>query len=131
MQNTLMPKGAEQTASGAPHLDLSRIAQDLQIRKVQVESVVQLLDEGNTVPAVNNLQEILPTLLNPEKELNTAEDVLLGVQHILAEQIAETADVRAAVRFILWETGRLCTAKSEKLAENQGLEYKDYFQFTE
>src|SRR5262245_12752991 len=231
MQNTLMPKGAEQTASGAPHLDLSRIAQDLQIRKVQVESVVQLLDDGNTVrfitryrkertggldeeviriiqarvgllrqlaerkqtilksidgqgklsdelrhailvadtskrledlylpykpkkatlatkardkgleplalalwnrdPAVANLPEILPTLLNPEKELNTAEDVLLGVQHILAEQIAETADVRAAVRFILWETGRLCTAKSEKLAENQGLEYKDYFQFTE
>ena len=34
------------------HLDLSRIAQDLQIRKVQVESVVQLLDEGNTVPFI-------------------------------------------------------------------------------
>ena len=33
-------------------LDLSRIAQDLQIRKTQVESVVQLLDEGNTVPFI-------------------------------------------------------------------------------
>ncbi len=30
-------------------VDLGRIAQDLQIRRVQVESVVQLLDEGNTV----------------------------------------------------------------------------------
>src|SRR5947209_19982143 len=30
--------------------DLSRIAQDLQIRRGQVETVVQLLDEGNTVP---------------------------------------------------------------------------------
>jgi uncharacterized protein len=212
-------------------LDCSRIAQDLQIRKVQVESVVQLLDEGNTVPfitryrkertgglneevirliqsrvghlrqlaerkqtilkslegqgklteelraailgadtskrledlylpykpkkrtlatiarerglgplalaiwtqdkAVANLGEVLPTLVNPEKELKTAEDVLLGVKHILAEQVAETADVRAAVRSVLWETGKLCAAKSEKLAEGQGLDYKDYFQFTE
>src|SRR5260370_6776317 len=179
-------------------VDFARIAQDLQIRKVQVESVVQLLDEGNTVPfitryrkertggldeeiirqiqarvahlrqlaerkqtifksiegqgkltdelrsailsadtakrledlyqpykpkkrtlatiarergleplalaiwnkdpAVANLGELLPTIVNPEKELATAEDVRLGVQHILAEQIAETAGVRAAVR---------------------------------
>jgi uncharacterized protein len=212
-------------------LDLSRIAQDLQIRKVQVESVVGLLDEGNTVPfitryrkertgglneeiirqiqarvahlrqlaerrhtilksiegqgkltdelrsailaadtakrledlyqpykpkkrtlatiarergleplalamwnrdpAVLNLSEVLPGMVNPEKQLNTPDDVLLGVQHLLAEQIADTAEVRAAVRVVLWETGQLCTAKSETVAEGQGLEYKDYFQFTE
>jgi uncharacterized protein len=211
--------------------DFARIAQDLQIRKVQVESVVTLLDEGNTVPfitryrkertgglneivirqiqariaslrqladrkqtilksiegqgkltdelraaiqaadnpkrledlylpykpkkrslattarergleplalavwnrdpAVANLPEVLPSMVNPEKELNTPEDVLAGVQHILAEQIAETADVRAAVRAILWDTGKLTTTKPENLAEGQGLEYKDYFQFTE
>src|SRR5581483_3451304 len=169
-----------------PH-DLSRIAQDLQIRKAQVEAVVQLLDDGNTVPfitryrkertggldevqirriqyrvtqlrdlagrkqtvlrsianqgkltdelardilaadnprrledlylpfkpkkrtlatdarergleplalaiwdrdpAVANLAEILPTTVNPEKGLNTPEDVLQGVGHILAERI--------------------------------------------
>ena len=45
--------------------------------------------------------------------------------------VAETADVRAGVRSVLWETGKLCSAKSEKLAEGQGLDYKDYFQFTE
>ena len=44
MQPTSMPKAAP----GAEHLDLSRIAQDLQIRKLQVEAVVHLLDEGNT-----------------------------------------------------------------------------------
>src|SRR5437764_2533684 len=163
-------------------VDLGRIAQDLQIRRVQVESVVQLLDEGNTVPFITryrkertgnlnevaireiqvrvgrlrelaerketilksieaqgklgdelraairaadnakrledlylpykpkkrtlataarekgleplalaiwhrdpvaaNLEELLPTLVNPEKELNTVEDVKAGVQHI-------------------------------------------------
>jgi uncharacterized protein len=225
MQTSLVPQGEH------GHLDLSRIAQDLQIRKVQVESVVQLLDEGNTIPfitryrkertgglneevlriiqervgllrqlaerkqtilksienqgkltdelraailaadnpkrledlylpykpkkrtlattarekgleplalavwnrdpAVNDLNAVLPTLVNPEKELNTPDDVLAGVQHILAELVAETADVRAVVRNVLWDTGKLCTTKSEKLAEGQGLDYKDYFQFTE
>src|SRR5438105_4895840 len=239
MQTPVMPKGVDPppgatTGGGAKRehpLDLSRIAQDLQIRKVQVESVVGLLDEGNTVPfitryrkertgglnedlirqiqarvahlrqlaerrqtilksiegqgkltdelrsailtadsakrledlyqpykpkkrtlaaiarergleplaaaiwnrdpAVLNLSEVLPGMVNPEKELNTPDDVLLGVQHILAEQVADTAEVRAAVRTVLWETGKLCTAKSETVAEGHGLEYKDYFQFTE
>jgi len=212
-------------------LDCSRIAQDLQIRKVQVESAVGLLDEGNTVPfitryrkertgglneevlrqiqtrvnllrqladrkqtilksienqgkltdalrgaivgadsakrledlylpykpkkrslataardkgleplalaiwhrdpAVANLGEVLPAMVNPEKGLQTPEDILAGVKHLLAESVAETADVRAAVRSVLWETGKLTATKSEKLGQGQGLEYKDYFQFTE
>ncbi len=212
-------------------LDLSRIAQDLQIRKVQVEAVVQLLDEDNTIPfitryrkertggldeevlrtiqervgllrqladrkqtilksiagqdkltddlkaailaadnpkrledlylpykpkkrtlataarekgleplalsiwnrdpAVNNLDEVLPAMVNPEKELATVDDVKTGVMHILAELVAEAADVRAGVRAVLWDTGKLTTTKSEKLAEGQGLDYKDYFQFSE
>jgi uncharacterized protein len=213
-------------------LECSRIAQDLQIRKVQVESVVQLLDDGNTVPfitryrkertgglneevireiqgrvqflrqlhdrkhtilksieaqgrltdelreaieradttkrledlylpykpkkrslagaarekgleplalafwhsdaaAAGTLDELFASLANPERQLNSAEDVRQGVQHILAEMIAETADVRAAVRRMLWETGRIASAKNEKLGETQGLDYKDYFQFTE
>src|SRR5262245_54790525 len=217
--------------SSEMHLDLSRIAQDLQIRKVQVESVVQLLDEGNTVPfitryrkektgglneevirtiqarvtaqrrladrkqsilksiegkgklteelrqailaadtnkrlddlylpfkggretlaqkaiergleplaaavwsgdpAVPNLTEFVATLINPEKELNTPEDVLLGVQHILADLISKTAEVRASVRAYLWDAARVSTTKSEKLAENQGQAFKNYFQFSE
>jgi uncharacterized protein len=212
-------------------LDCSRIAQDLQIRKVQVENVVQLLDEGNTIPfitryrkertgglneevirqvqgrikllrqlsdrkqtilksiegqgkltaelraaiqvaetskrledlyipykpkkrslataarergleplalavwfrdsAVANLDEILPGFVNPDKELPTPAEVRTGVQHILAELISETADVRAAVRSIVWESGKICSAKHEKVADGQGLEYKDYFQFAE
>lgn len=212
-------------------LDLGRIAQDLQIRKVQVESVVQLLDEGNTVPfitryrkertgglnedvirtvqtrvaslrqladrkqsilksienqgkltddlraaivnaetpkrledlylpykpkkrtlattarerglepfaaaiwnrdpAVANLNEVLPTLVNPEKELPTQVEVLAGAQHILAELIAETAENRSAMRMFLWDTAKLTTTKNETLAEGQGLDFKDYFQFAE
>jgi transcriptional accessory protein Tex/SPT6 len=215
----------------AKNPDFSRVAQDLQIRRVQVESVVQLLDEGNTVPfitrfrkektgglneetirliqsrvralrqladrkqtilksiesqgkltdelraaitaaessrrlddlylpfkpkkrspattarergleplalaiwnrdpAVANLEEVLPTLVNPDQSLATPEEVKLGVQQILAELIADSADVRAAVRSVLWDTGKLVVSKSDKLPEGQGIDYKDYFQFTE
>jgi uncharacterized protein len=211
--------------------ELSRIAQDLQIRKIQVENVVALLDEGNTVPfitryrkertgglneevirqiqarvqylrqladrkqtilksletqgkladdllaailaadtskrledlylpyrpkkrtlataarekglepladaiwsrdpAVANLSDVLPGMVNPEKGLNTVEEALQGVQHILAERVSETAEVRAAVRTVLWKTGKLVTARAESVPEGKGLEYKDYFQFSE
>src|SRR5437868_2718969 len=46
------------TSKGTEHpLDLSRIAQDLQIRKVQVENTIQLLDEGNTVPFITRYRK--------------------------------------------------------------------------
>ncbi|MCS6851682.1 MAG: RNA-binding transcriptional accessory protein [Gemmataceae bacterium] len=212
-------------------LDVSRIAQDLQLRKVQVENVVQLLDEGNpppfiaryrkertgglpedlirkiktrvsllrklaerkqsilksletqgklteelrsaieaaetvnrledlylpfkpkkqtpaTVarergleplaqaiwdrdPAVANLDEVVAGMVNPDQGLTTSAEVLHGVHHILAEKVAETADIRAAVRSLLWETGKLTTSRSESLKDGEGLEYKDYFQFAE
>ncbi|HQR05227.1 MAG TPA: Tex family protein [Gemmatales bacterium] len=213
------------------HFDLGRIAQDLQIRKVQVDAVVHLLDEGNTIPfitryrkertgglnedvlrqiqkrvqqqrtlaerkqtilrnittqgkltdelreailhcdhpkrledlylpykpkkkslaaaarekglgelaasiwnrdpVVSNLTELLPTLLNPEKGLNTAEDILTGVGHILAEQIAELPEVRDLGRRFLWDTARLVVTKNDNVAEGQGIEFKDYFTYNE
>jgi uncharacterized protein len=45
-------------------VDLGRIAQDLQIRRVQVESVVQLLDEGNTVPFITRYRKEVTGNLN-------------------------------------------------------------------
>jgi protein Tex len=225
MHNSSHPAGSATVS------DLSRIAQDLQIRKVQVENVVQLLDEGNTVPfitryrkertgglneevirrvqqrilqsrqlaerkqtilksiegqgklteplreailaadnpkrledlylpfkpkkkslatdardkgleplaiaiwtkdpAAANLADVLPGMLNPEKQLNTADDVLAGVGHILAEQIAEMADVRGPVRLVMWDTGELVSAKADNITEEQGKDFRDYFAFRE
>jgi uncharacterized protein len=47
-------------------LECSRIAQDLQIRKLQVESVVHLLDEGNTVPFITRYRKERTGGLNEE-----------------------------------------------------------------
>ena len=213
-------------------LDFSRIAQDLQIRKLQVEAVVQLLDEGNTIPYIARyrhektgglseevlrqiksrvvyqrqqadrkqtilksieaqgklteelrqallkadtpkrvedlympfkprkksqaagarekgleplalalwhadpataapLEELLPVLVNPERDVKTPEEVKVGVQLILAEYMAETAEIRAPLRVLMWETGKIVAVKSDKLPEGQGLEYKDFFAFSE
>src|SRR3954462_7099571 len=47
-------------------LDFSRIAQDLQIRKIQVENAVQLLDDGNTVPFITRYRKERTGGLNEE-----------------------------------------------------------------
>lgn len=213
------------------HQDVGRIAQDLQIRKIQVEAVAQLLDEGYAVPymarfckdrigflnedvirqvqrrilllrqvsdrkqailrnlqtqgkltdelqaaiqnadtnkrledlylpykprkksptaswrdkgleplalaiwqrdpAVQNLDELWPTFINPEKELATAEVVQEGVRILIAEAIGETAAVRETARRYLWEHAKWRIERAASLPEGQGLEFKDYFNFSD
>lgn len=211
--------------------DLSRIAQDLQVRKAQVEAVVQLSDDGNTVPfitryrkertgglnedairrilervqllrqladrkqtilrsianqgkltdalveailtaehpkrledlylpykpkkrtlasdardkgleplalaiwnrdpAVDNLDEVLPGMVDGWKQLHDVNDVITGVRNILAELVAELAEVRGPLRLFLWDTGLLVSHKLDNVPEAKGLEYRDYFDFKE
>jgi uncharacterized protein len=65
-------------------VDLGRIAQDLQIRRVQVESVVQLLDEGNTVAFITRYRKERTGNLNEV----TIREIQLRVQRLreLAER---------------------------------------------
>ncbi|MCU0703416.1 MAG: helix-hairpin-helix domain-containing protein [Fimbriiglobus sp.] len=210
--------------------ELARIAQDFQIRRVHVEAVVQLLEEGNTIPfitryrkertggldeemlrriqlrvnalkaladrkqtilrsiagqgrlsdelvgaileadnikrledlylpfkpkkrtlasdardkglepaalavwhrdeAAANLTETLAGLVNPDKALNTPDDVATGIRHILAEYIAEDANVRGPVRLFLRDTAVIVTTKGD-VPEGKGQEFRDYFDFKE
>lgn len=212
-------------------VDLGRIAQDLQIRKIQVESVVELLDEGNTVPFVTryrkertgglnevqireiqarvqkirdlndrkqtiikaiesqgkmsdelreqirvtdnpkkledlylpykpkkrtkagearekgfeplalrvwnreesltDITEAAKEFLNPEKGVETVEQVLEGVKHILAEAISELALIRDAARKVVWRSGRITTQKADSVDDAKGAEYRDYFAYSE
>ncbi len=65
----------------------------------------------NKDEAIANLPEILEGMLDPEKQLNSAEDILLGVQHILAEKIAEHAEVREAARKVM-HRGKVVTMRA-------------------
>jgi uncharacterized protein len=213
-----------------PH-DLSRVAQDLQIRKAQVEAVVQLLDDENTVPfitryrkevtgglneevirriqdrvahlrgladrkrtilksiafqgkltdaltqailaaespkrledlylpykpkkkslatearerglgplaeaifnrdpAVADLAAVLPGLVDPDKWLLNTDDVMAGVRNILADLIADSAEVRGPLRAFTWDTGRVVSNRIETVPEGKGKEYEPYFDFRE
>ncbi|HSQ54387.1 MAG TPA: Tex-like N-terminal domain-containing protein, partial [Gemmata sp.] len=213
-----------------PH-DLSRIAQDLQIRKAQVEAVVQLLDDENTVPfitryrkertgglnedairriqerlghlrdlaarkqtilrsiamqgrlndglvaailsaespkrledlylpfkpkkkslatearekglgalaeaiwnadpAVANLAEVLPGLVDPDKWLLNTDEVLAGVKHVLADMVSDSAEVRGPLRNFTWDTGFIVATRIETLPEGRGKEFEPYFNFRE
>src|ERR1700712_1780588 len=62
-------------------VDLGRIAQDLQIRRVQVESVVQLLDEGNTIPFITRYRKERTGGLD-EEVLRTIQERIAGLRHM-------------------------------------------------
>jgi transcriptional accessory protein Tex/SPT6 len=51
--------------------------------------------------------------INPDKQVNTVADALLGVGHILAEDFAERADLRERLRKIIRRTGKLVSARIE------------------
>ncbi len=82
-------------------------------------------------PAVSQLDEVLPGLVNPDKWLLTTEDVLNGIKAILTETIAEQAGVRAAVRSFMWDTGYLAAQRLENVPDAKAKEFQSYFQFRE
>src|SRR5258708_28007290 len=69
-------------------LELSRIAQDLQIRKVQVECVVRLIDEGNTVPFITRYRK--------ERTGGLNEDVIRAIQSRV-EQLRQLAERKQTI----------------------------------
>jgi len=68
--------------------------------------------------------------INAEKEVDNAEAALAGARDILAEQIAEMAEVRALIREAYFKTGTIkSTALIPETDENS--KYKDYFDFAQ
>lgn len=82
-------------------------------------------------PVAANLPEVLAGMVNPDKQINSADDALLGVKNIIIEMLAEKAELRGAVRRHLWTHANLTAGKHERLNEGKGLEYKDFFQYAE
>ncbi|MFZ5829842.1 MAG: Tex-like N-terminal domain-containing protein [Planctomycetota bacterium] len=70
--------------------------------------------------------------VNPDKQVPTAADALLGAGHILAEQFSEQAELRQRLREILQATGKIVSAQvatearpSEKQDTKEGKEGKE------
>ncbi len=79
-------------------VDLGRIAQDLQIRRVQVESVVQLLDEGNTVPFITRYRK--------ERTGNLNEVVIREIQ-VRVQRLRELAERKETILKTIEAQGKL------------------------
>ncbi|WP_372793927.1 Tex family protein [Pontiella sp.] len=69
--------------------------------------------------------------INEEKEVPTPEDALQGARDIIAEFIAEKAEVRALIREAYFKTGSIISAPALSSEKDENSKYKDYFDFSQ
>ncbi|MBN2784476.1 MAG: RNA-binding transcriptional accessory protein, partial [Pontiellaceae bacterium] len=69
--------------------------------------------------------------INEEKEVKTAEEALAGARDIIAEQIAEKAEVRALIRDAYFKTGTIASTPATGTEADENSKYKDYFEFSQ
>ncbi len=76
-----------------------------------------------------NPEKFYKEYLNPEKKLNTIEDVKTWVSYLIAEIIAETAEIREKIRTFMFQTGEI---HSDKIKEEfKNTEFDMYFDYKE
>ncbi len=82
-------------------------------------------------PTDSDPAAVVMGFLNEEKEVRTIEEALAGARDIIAEQIAESAEIRAAIREAYFKRGMICSkpAKADAVAETS--KYEDYFDFSQ
>jgi uncharacterized protein len=80
-------------------------------RERQLEPLAAEILNGS--PEALDLDVRAQDFVNPDKQVHTAADALLGVGHILAEDFSERADLRERLRKILKKTGKLISTRIE------------------
>ncbi|HEY2039330.1 MAG TPA: Tex family protein [Edaphobacter sp.] len=81
-------------------------------------------------PTGQPIVDYAATFINPEKEVNTFEDALEGARHIVAETISENADLRKALRHLMYEEGVIVSKKSLDAVDEQE-KFKMYYDYRE
>ncbi|MFW5979246.1 MAG: Tex family protein [Halanaerobium sp.] len=74
------------------------------------------------------IKDLAGEYLDPEKELQTAEDVLSGAEDIIAGEISDDADLRKKLRDYIFKTAKI---GSEQKNEDEEGKYEDYYEFKE
>lgn len=87
-------------------------------RERQLEPFAREILSGDD--AARDLDARARDFINPDKQVASIADVLLGVGHILAEDFSERADLRERLRRIFKKTGKVVSIKieSEKKSED-------------
>ena len=81
-------------------------------------------------PTGQPLAEYAATFINPEREVATVEDALEGARHIVAESISESADLRKALRQLMFDEGIIVSNKTFDAVDDQE-KFKMYYDYRE
>jgi len=81
-------------------------------------------------PTGQLLSELATSFINAENEVNTTEDALEGARHIVAELISEDADLRKALRHLMFEEGIVVSRKAIDAIDEQE-KFKMYYEYRE
>ena len=98
----------------APYRPKKNSLADIAIAKGLGDLSETLLQRPYSDPELTSL---LSKHINKEKDLHSLQDVMLGVQHIWAEKVSDSANVRNAVRPIYAEFGTISTSPTAKIEE--------------
>jgi uncharacterized protein len=71
-------------------------------------------------------EDVCAKYINPEKDINNAEDALAGAKDIVAEIISENAELRKIIRKIIYKSGLLHSKTKEKSETREYEMYADY-----
>ncbi|MDH3598791.1 MAG: RNA-binding transcriptional accessory protein [Candidatus Tectomicrobia bacterium] len=93
-----------------------------------LEPLAQLLWEQQASEA--DIQQLAATLVDAEKGVASAEDALAGAGHIVAEWIADRADLRRALRAMMLKEGEMSSAVVRAKA-GEKTKFQDYYDFRE
>lgn len=69
-------------------------------------------------PIAADLDRRAADYVNPDKQVTSGADALLGAGHILAEMFSENAELRQRLRDILMQTGKISTSLTEDAAKS-------------
>jgi len=108
-------------------LSLAEIA-----RQRRLEPLAREILAGDAAAA--ELERRAADFVDPEGEVGTVADALLGVGHIIAHEFSERADVRQRLREILYKKAHLKSQRVEsegKALSKDEKHYRDYFDYSE
>ncbi len=75
-----------------------------------------------------NVRDIASPYINPEKEVNTAEDAIAGAMYIIAEKIADDPELIKVIRQLTMEEGVINTQAGDP---EESTVYDMYYEFSE
>jgi protein Tex len=79
---------------------------------------------------ITDLDAVARPFVNAEAGVSTAQEALEGAGHIIAERVADDADIRQWMRQRLWQQGTLVTKVKKGATDPEG-KYADYYDFAQ